>query len=100
MHGAVTPIAQRDGAEGTAWGGGAQWDILTNEMKRYEYQIMPSGGISYGAPAGFHDDCVMALALVNHRRWESENCGRMLRVGGGERRGFVLARRRERCMLG
>ena len=93
MPAAATPIAQRDGAERT------NWEILTNEMKRYEYQIMPSGGISYGAPAGFHDDCVMALALANHRRWETENCGRMLRIGVGWRFG-MRPRRRERVMLG
>jgi hypothetical protein len=27
---------------------------------------------------GFHDDCVMALALANHRRWETESCGPMM----------------------
>ena len=69
-------------------------------MKRYEYQIGPSGQISYGAPSGFHDDCVMALALANHRRWETEGCGRMLQVGsGGSRRG-LLGRRRERVLVG
>jgi hypothetical protein len=68
--------------------------VLTNEMKRYEYVISPSGGISYGAPSGYHDDCVIALALANHRRWESENVGRMLPVGGG--RGRLAQRRRER----
>ena len=51
--------------------GQSDWEILTAEMKRYEYDIGPSGGISYNAPSGFHDDCVMALALANQRRWES-----------------------------
>jgi len=41
---------------------------------------MPSGGVTYGAPAGFHDDCVMALALANHRRWERE-LRHMFRIG-------------------
>jgi hypothetical protein len=50
------------------------WEVLTNEMKRYEYQIGPSGQISYGAPSGHHDDCVMALALANHGKWQAENC--------------------------
>jgi len=77
-----------------------QWDILTSEMKRYEYQISPSGGISYGAPSGYHDDCVMALALANHRRWETESCGNMLRVMGGERRDYAMRRRRERVIMG
>jgi hypothetical protein len=57
------------------------WDVLTAEMKRYEYVISPSGGISYNAPSGYHDDCVIALALANWRRWESESVGSMMRVG-------------------
>ncbi|MEI6789370.1 MAG: terminase family protein [bacterium] len=77
-----------------------QWDVLTSEMKRYEYEISPTGGITYNAPSGYHDDCVMALALANHRRWETESCGNMLRVEGGERRGGVMARRRERVLDG
>ncbi len=44
------------------------WSVLTDEMKRYEYQIGPSGAISYNAPAGYHDDCVMALAIANAQR--------------------------------
>lgn len=75
------------------------WDVLTNEMRRYEYAISPSGGISYNAPAGYHDDCVMSLALANHRRWEAESCGSMLRVAGGGRSG-VRVRSRERVLAG
>jgi hypothetical protein len=56
------------------------WEVLTNEMKRFEYEIMASGHIRYGAPSGYHDDCVIALALANHRRWETENSGNMLRI--------------------
>jgi hypothetical protein len=81
-------------------GRGSDWDVLTAEMRRYEYAISPSGGITYDAPSGYHDDCVMALALANHRRWETEGCGNMLRVVGGERRGNVIARRRERVLVG
>jgi hypothetical protein len=79
----------------------ADWDVLTNEMKRYEYQIGESGRITYGAPAGYHDDCVMALALANHRRWVTEGCGRMLPVvgiGGGGRMRRV--RGAERVLVG
>jgi len=47
----------------------AAWDVLTAEMGRYEYAISPSGGITYDAPSGYHDDCVIALALANYRRW-------------------------------
>jgi hypothetical protein len=75
------------------------WDILTAEMKRYEYEIGPSGGITYNAPAGYHDDCVMALALANHRRWESENCGRMLRVIGHGRTLTARTRSSERVLV-
>ena len=39
-------------------------EVLTNEMKRYEYSISPSGAITYSAPEGYHDDCVIALALA------------------------------------
>ena len=42
----------------------ATWEVLTAEMRRYEYDIGPTGQISYGAPSGYHDDCVMALALA------------------------------------
>jgi hypothetical protein len=42
----------------------------------------------------------MALALANHRRWETEGCGRMLRVEGGERRLAGRERRRERVLVG
>ena len=79
------------------------WEVLTVEMRRYEYAIGPSGGITYSAPAGYHDDCVMALALANHRRWETEGCGRMLRLeanGHGVRRSGMMARRRERVLAG
>ena len=89
-------------ASGTVPGtASSDWDVLTAEMRRYEYQIGPSGGITYSAPGGYHDDCVMALALANHRRWETENCGRMLPVGGGRgRHGGIRPLRRERSMEG
>ena len=78
-------ILATDGAEVRGLDAG-NWEMLTAEMKRYEYAISPTGGISYNAPAGYHDDCVIALALANHRRWEAGNCGLMLPVAGGRRR--------------
>ena len=80
--------------------GMGNWDVLTSEMKRFEYQISPNGNITYGAPGGYHDDCVMALALANHRRWETESCGRMLRIAGSGKRLGVRERRRERVLVG
>lgn len=44
------------------------WQVLTDEMKRYEYRISSGGTITYNAPAGYHDDCVMSLALANAQR--------------------------------
>jgi hypothetical protein len=34
------------------------------ELRDFEYTYK-DGAVKYGAPAGFHDDCVMALALAN-----------------------------------
>jgi len=56
------------------------WEILTNELKRYEYETAPQGGFRYGAPSGFHDDCVIALALANHRKKKGESCGCMFPI--------------------
>jgi hypothetical protein len=78
----------------------SDWGILTNEMKRYEYEISPSGGITYNAPSGYHDDCVMALALANHGRWEAESCGKMIAVAAIGRRKRVIGHRRERVVTG
>jgi hypothetical protein len=36
---------------------------ITNELKVFEYQFT-ANGVKYSAPSGFHDDCVMALALA------------------------------------
>ena len=42
--------------------GRGNWEVLTDELRRYEYEIGPFGQVSYAAPSGGHDDCVMALA--------------------------------------
>ena len=62
--------------------GRGSWEVLTVEMKRYEYQIGPTGQVSYAAPGGYHDDCVMALALgVWGCHTFGVEPGRMLRLG-------------------
>lgn len=38
--------------------------ILLDELTSYSYELTPSGKISYRAPEGLHDDCVMSLALA------------------------------------
>jgi hypothetical protein len=66
--------------------GSRPWEVLTAEMKRYEYEIGPTGQISYAAPSGYHDDCVMALALgVWGCHTFGVEPGRMLRLGAGLR---------------
>ena len=42
----------------------ASWEVLTNELKRYEYKYSALGNVSYNAPSGFHDDGVIALGLA------------------------------------
>lgn len=37
---------------------------LVAELEAFGYEVNRSGRISYEAPAGLHDDCVMALALA------------------------------------
>lgn len=40
--------------------------VLLDELQAYEAERLPSGLLRYSAPEGFHDDCVMALALAWH----------------------------------
>ena len=74
--------------------------VLTAEMRRYEYEIGPTGQVSYAAPSGYHDDCVMALALgawgchtfgVEPGRMARLGVDRGLRVDAGGRRVVTLA---------
>lgn len=39
--------------------------ILIEELQRFSYEITSEGRIRYNAPDGFHDDCVISLALAN-----------------------------------
>lgn len=41
-------------------------DVLLGELEAYESERLPSGLVRYSAPAGLHDDTVMALALAWH----------------------------------
>jgi len=40
-------------------------EVLIDELESFAYEISPSGRYRYGAPAGYHDDCVISLALAN-----------------------------------
>ena len=37
---------------------------LINELRIFGYKMGPSGNVSYSAPEGYHDDCVVSLALA------------------------------------
>lgn len=41
---------------------------LINELEVFEYKTTNAGNVTMNAPTGFHDDCVIALALANHER--------------------------------
>jgi|TARA_R100000501_G_C2611488_1_gene105996 hypothetical protein len=38
-------------------------EVLLNELKMFTYKLGATGNVSYGAPEGKHDDCVVALML-------------------------------------
>ena len=38
--------------------------VQTEELVAYSYEPLPGGGVRSSAPAGMHDDTVMALALA------------------------------------
>ena len=80
--------------------GNGDWDVLTAEMKRYEYDIGPTGQVSYSAPSGYHDDCVMALALgVWGCHTFGVEPGRMLRLGADARLRAEAGGRRELTLV-
>jgi hypothetical protein len=49
--------------------------ILVNELNNFECEITESGLIRYSAPEGYHDDCVIALALANYARQKYAGLG-------------------------
>ena len=38
--------------------------VLIDELESYGYRLTPAGNIVYGAPEGYHDDCVVSLGLA------------------------------------
>ena len=44
---------------------------LYKELQMFQYKYLPSGKVSYQAMSGFHDDCVMSLAISNWNRIEN-----------------------------
>jgi hypothetical protein len=43
----------------------ATWKMLIQELKAYVYHMTPGGFVTAQAAAGYHDDTVMALAMLN-----------------------------------
>ena len=48
---------------------------IKQELEVFEYTFTPTG-VRYSAPQGFHDDCVIALALANKCRVEHKQVGK------------------------
>ena len=52
------------------------FSALQFELSIYEYDYSPkTRTIRYNAPQGFHDDCVMSLAICNHNRKQNKTLG-------------------------
>ena len=50
-------------------------EIVKKELEAFEYEYTRTG-ILYSAPQGFHDDCVIALALAVYAKGQHiETCG-------------------------
>lgn len=49
---------------------------LFEELSIFSYEYSPkSRSIKYGSPSGFHDDCVMSLAMANYSRKQNKMKG-------------------------
>ena len=51
---------------------------LINDLKLYGYKTTPSGNVQYGSSEGYHDDCVVALALA---AWQLKHSAPVIGVG-------------------
>ena len=63
-------------------------DVLLDELAAYSYSETRAGNVSANAPAGYHDDCVISLALCN---W---GLSQSFRAGAGQRDAVVQLQRR------
>ena len=50
---------------------------LINELMIYQYEITRAGNVRYNAPEGYHDDCVISLALVAFQARQRNNAPRV-----------------------
>jgi len=54
------------------------WDILIDELGVFGCELTHSGNITYGAPEGYHDDAVIALAIANWGLYSKEKTKRIV----------------------
>lgn len=54
-------------------------EILKNELESFEYEYTRTG-VRYSAPEGYHDDCVIALALANYAKGNQVQAGGFITV--------------------
>lgn len=57
-------------------------DVIVDELTSYEYEITAHGNISYSAPEGMHDDCVIAAALAAYGLLNAPPPVRLWSTGG------------------
>ena len=55
---------------------------LKQELEAYSYKVNANGLITFNAPSGYHDDCVMSLMLANEAREKIALRKSSLYVGG------------------
>jgi hypothetical protein len=72
--------------------------VLLDEMRMYTCTMTPSGNPKYSAPPGYHDDCVIALALANWGRSHKFAAAQLAEAAseGGLKREPLTAWRRSR----
>jgi hypothetical protein len=57
---------------------------LYNELNAYSYKVNATGTISFNAPSGYFDDCVMSLMLANEARTKSVVKKSTIHIGGSK----------------
>jgi hypothetical protein len=57
---------------------------LKQELDAYSYKVNPNGLLSFNAPSGYFDDCVMSLMMANEAREKLLLKKSSLYIGGGK----------------
>ena len=60
-------------------------EVMIDELEAFAYTRMPSGHVRFEAPAGQHDDCVIALALANWSKLNGASAFQSVAPGEGIR---------------